>query len=86
MMQEVMKQPIKQQLKAVSSVAEFLVIGEASRSSSGKTVKLHIFENGRCRFIGQITRAQLKSVLDGSSLKADITVYRNASRGAESDC
>jgi hypothetical protein len=68
------------------STAEFLVIGEATRSSSGKTVKIYVSENGKRRFVGQITCMQLRKVLDGSSLKADITVYRNASRGAESDC
>ncbi|MCL2643440.1 MAG: hypothetical protein FWD52_08045 [Candidatus Bathyarchaeota archaeon] len=67
------------------NTAEFSVIGEAVRSSSGKTIKIYIYEHGKHRFTGQITCNNLRSLLNGSSLKADIQKYRNTSQGENSD-
>jgi hypothetical protein len=68
------------------STAEFVVIGEVVRSTSGKTVKIYVHEHGKPRFIGQVTCRKLRELLDNSSLKADITKYQNVSRGGTCDC
>lgn len=68
------------------STAEFYVVGEAVRSSSGKTVKIYAFENGKRVFIGQIACKQLREILSNSCLKADIQKYRNASEVKKSEC
>jgi hypothetical protein len=71
--------------KPVSDITDFLVIGEMERSNSGKTVKIYVFENGLRCFVGQVTCSSLRELLDGSSLKVDISKYRNANKVKTSD-
>ncbi|MCL1977404.1 MAG: hypothetical protein FWG55_04785 [Candidatus Bathyarchaeota archaeon] len=66
-------------------VSDFVVVGELTRSNSGKTVKIYVFENGRRYFVGQVTYGSLRGLLDGSSLKVDINKYQNTSKGETRD-
>jgi hypothetical protein len=68
-----------------SSTAEFYVTGEIVRSTSGKTVKIYVFEYGKHCFIGQVTCRNLRELLDGSSLKVGLQKYRNVSEATTSD-
>jgi len=70
-------------MQAVST-AEFFVNGELERSSSGKTIKIYIYDYGKRRFIGQVTCNNLRNLLNGSQLKVDIQKYRNTNQGETS--
>jgi hypothetical protein len=57
--------------------AEFITIGELELSSSGKTVKLYIYQKGKRCFIGQVQRKSLAELAEGNSVKAGIYKYQN---------
>ncbi|MCL2287946.1 MAG: hypothetical protein FWC33_02020 [Candidatus Bathyarchaeota archaeon] len=77
--QGIKRQSNLQKRKQSHSTVLFSPVDELDWYSSGKTAKMYFFENGKQRFIGQVTYSGLRELIEGQNWKVGICKYQKAS-------